>query len=133
MAITITAVRPLMVAGSRVAVGGTASVDDALALQLVQNGDATATFPTTPNAPDNYTVVQAGVHAWAGGAATTDSISVPGIKAGDIIECTLVDRASTETLVLAKHDVANGQIDLTLSANGTNATTKIAYKVSRPL
>lgn len=133
MAITITAVRPLMVAGSLIAVGGTASVDDALAQQLVFNGDATATIPTTPNAPGNYTVVQAGVHAWAGGTATTDSISVPGIKATDVIKAVLVDRASTETLVLAKHDVANGQIDLTLSANGTNVTTKIAYEVTRPL
>lgn len=77
------------------------------------------------------TVLQAGIHTWAGGAATTDSITVTGILATDVIVATLVARNATETLVLAAHDVANGQIDLTLSANGADGTTLISYVVFR--
>jgi hypothetical protein len=83
-----------------------------------------------PN-PGTFKVVAAGIHAWAGGAATTDSIAVAGLLATDIVLVTLSARASTETLVLAVNDAANDQIDLTLSANGTNATTKLSYAVLR--
>lgn len=75
--------------------------------------------------------VAAGIHDWAGGAATTDSIPVAGLLATDVVVCSLAARASTETLVLAVNDAANDQIDLTLSANGTNTTTKVAYVVMR--
>lgn len=77
-------------------------------------------------------VFATGTHSWAGGAATTDSIAVTGLLSTDLVLCTLTARASTETLVLAVNDHANDQIDLTLSANGTNTTTKIAYVVIRP-
>lgn len=83
-----------------------------------------------PN-PGTFKVVAAGIHDWAGGAATTGSIAVVGLVATDIVLCTLVARASTETLVMAVNDHANDQIDLTLSANGTNTTTKISYAVLR--
>lgn len=76
-------------------------------------------------------IVAAGIHTWAGGAATTDSIAVVGLEAGDVVLATLSARASTETLVLAVNDAANDQIDLTLSANGTDGTTKISYQVLR--
>ncbi len=76
-------------------------------------------------------VVAAGIHAWAGGAAATDSIAVAGLEATDIVQATLVARAAAETLVLAANDAGNDQIDLTLSANGTNGTTKVAYSVLR--
>lgn len=76
-------------------------------------------------------IIAAGIHTWAGGAATTDSISVTGLEATDVVLCTLTARAATETLVLAANDAANDQIDLTLSANGTNATTKVNYLVIR--
>jgi hypothetical protein len=82
---------------------------------------------------ETHKVVAAGIHDWAGGAATTDSISVVGLLATDIVSVTLVARAATETLVLAANDAANDQIDLTLSANGTNTTTKLAYSVMRAL
>lgn len=78
-----------------------------------------------------FKAVAAGIHTWAGGAATTDSIAVAGLLATDIVLCTLTARASTETLVLAVNDAANDQIDLTLSANGTNGTTKVNYAVLR--
>lgn len=76
-------------------------------------------------------VFATGIHEWAGGTATTDSIAVTGLLATDIVLCTLTARAATETLVLAVNDAANDQIDLTLSANGTNATTKVNYVVLR--
>lgn len=78
-----------------------------------------------------FKVYAAGIHSWAGGAATADSIAVAGLVATDIVLCTLIARASTETLVMAANDAGNDQIDLTLSANGTNTTTKIAYAVLR--
>jgi hypothetical protein len=76
-------------------------------------------------------VIAAGIHTWAGGAAVSDSISVPGLEATDIVLVTLTARASTETLVMAVNDAANDQIDLTLGANGTNGTTKLNYLVLR--
>ena len=76
-------------------------------------------------------VIAAGVHTWAGGAATTDSIAVVGLETTDVVICTLAARASTETLVLVANDGGNDQIDLTLSANGTNGTTKVSYLVLR--
>lgn len=78
-----------------------------------------------------FGIVAAGIHDWAGGAATTDSISVDGLLATDVVICSLNARAATETLALAVNDAANDQIDLTLSANGTDTTTKIAYLVLR--
>jgi len=78
-------------------------------------------------------VVASGIYTWAGGAATTASIAVVGLLVTDVVVCSLAARASTETLVLAANDGANDQIDLTLSANGTNGTTKIHYVVLRPV
>lgn len=78
------------------------------------------------------TIIATGIHTWAGGAATSDSIAVSGLEATDIIHVNLIARASTETLVLAANDAGNDQIDLTLSANGTNGTTKLSYTVIRP-
>lgn len=78
-----------------------------------------------------YQIVAAGIHEWAGGAATTDSISVSGLEATDIVLATLTARGAAETLEMAANDAANDQIDLTLSANGTNTTTKINYVVLR--
>lgn len=95
--------------------------------------EANALIECSVNSLPVYQVVAAGIHDWAGGAATTDSISVVGLVATDIVTATLVARASTETLVLVGNDAANDQIDLTLSANGTNTTTKISYSVLRAL
>lgn len=78
-----------------------------------------------------HRVIAAGIHPWAGGAAVTDSIAVVGLEATDIVLATLVARAAAETLVMAVNDAANDQIDLTLSANGTDTTTKVSYSVLR--
>ena len=83
--------------------------------------------------PSTHIVVAAGIHAWAGGAAATDSIAVVGLLATDVVQCTLVARAGAEVLEQAVNDAGNDQIDLTLSANGTNATTNVAYAVLRAI
>ena len=83
------------------------------------------------DAAATQSVVAAGVRTWAGGAATTDSVSVPGLLAGDVVTATLVARAGSETLVLTTADAVADTLTFLLSANGTNGTTKIAYQVSR--
>lgn len=77
-------------------------------------------------------IFAAGLHTWAGGAATTDSISVVGLLATDIVLVTLVLANSTQYLVKAVNDAANDQIDITLSANGANDTCQLSYLVLRP-
>ena len=96
-------------------------------LTVAADGQAKADTTVT------HKIVAAGIHDWAGGAATTDSISVPGLLATDIIQCSLVARPATETLVLSAYNATGPVIDLTLSANGTDVTTKIAYTVIRAL
>lgn len=81
---------------------------------------------------DPALIYAAGIHTWAGGAATTDSIAVTGLLATDIVLATLVLANSTQQLVKAVNDADNDQIDLTLSANGQNDTCKISYLVLRP-
>jgi len=80
---------------------------------------------------NSFKVIAAGIHVWAGGAATTDSISVPGLLPTDIVIATLVQRSGTQQLGVAVNDEANDQIDLTLSAAGANGGEKIAYAVLR--
>lgn len=85
--------------------------------------------------PEKPSLIGSGVHSWAGGAATTDSIDVSslpgGLLATDLVFVHLMAVASTETLSKALNDAGNDQIDITLSANGTNTTTKLAWAVYR--
>lgn len=76
-------------------------------------------------------VVAFGVHTWSG-SGTTNSISVAGLASGDVVITTLVARGASEELILSVNDHANDQIDLTLSANGTDAVTQVSYLVLRP-
>lgn len=80
---------------------------------------------------NSFRIVAAGIHTWAGGVATTDSIAVTGLLATDIVLTSLVLRSATQTLVSSVNDEGNDQIDLTLSANGANGGEKIAYAVIR--
>lgn len=137
--VNITLTAPLWIAGTRYAAASTVDVPEADAELYVSRGQATFTTPPTPRPGDHnvhyktHTVVAGGTHVWAGGDATTDSITVTGLAATDVVQATIVARASTETLVMAAKDVANGQIDLTLSANGTDDTTQVDYLVLRPV
>ena len=74
-------------------------------------------------------VIAHGIHPWAGGAATTDSIAVSGMLATDTVLAVLTAVAATETLVLATP--GSDAIALTLGAAGTDGTTKVAYAVLR--
>lgn len=114
-----------------VSTGANTEVVAGILLGFDADGDAYVDVGAAPVA-EPFTVLAAGIHAWAGGAATTDSIAVVGLAATDVVQATLVARAATETLVMAANDAGNDQIDLTLSAAGTDTTTKVAYCVLRP-
>lgn len=102
----------------------------AIALQACANAEDRIRVKYLPNG-NGFRVIAAGIHAWAGGVATTDSIAVVGLEATDIVIATLVLRSGTQQLSLSVNDAANDQIDLTLSANGANGGEKIAYAVLR--
>lgn len=97
---------------------------------LIKNG-LCDTLEVTEDPDDSFEIIAAGIHPWAGGSTTADSISVVGLLFTDIVITTLVQRASNEQLIVSVNDAANDQIDLLLSHNGTNTTTKIAYQVLR--
>lgn len=78
-----------------------------------------------------YYVYAAGIHTWAGGAATTDSITVASLLVTDVVTVTMHTQGASEVLVKAA--AAAGQINLTLSANGTDGTTKLNYVVHRAM
>lgn len=82
-------------------------------------------------AKQTHVIVAAGIHDWAGGVATTDSIAVDGLQDTDVVVCNLVARSGTQTLDLVANDHANDQIALTLSANGADGTCKVSYLVLR--
>lgn len=108
--------------------GGTPS--DALAA-LTNTGalDVTA-LDGAANTTLTKRVIQDGVHTWAGGAALTDTVAVVGIDATDIIHATTIADDGNAAVV---HAVAGVDLfTITLSENGANDTTKIAYTVIRP-
>lgn len=80
----------------------------------------------------SHRVVAAGVHAWAGGAAATDSIAVTGLEATDVVVVNIQARGSgNPTSVIGTNDAANDQIDLVMDQNGEDGVTKIGYAVLR--
>lgn len=104
-----------------------AHVPDAAAATAAALTDSTG---GTASQTLNRYVRQAGIHAWAGGAATADSITVAGIAATDIVLVNLVAQgASSPTSVIGVIDVGGGQIDLVLDLNGEDGVTKVAYLV----
>lgn len=76
-------------------------------------------------------IVAYGVHTWAGGAATTDSISVSGLEPDDVVAAFVSAQDGSEEVSTAVNDAANNQIDLTLDANGADGTTLVNYIVLR--
>jgi hypothetical protein len=107
----------------------TTGFTEALALEACTDEDDQIRVIYLPKA--GFKVIASGIHTWAGGAAAVDSIAVAGLEATDVVIATLTARAAAETLVMAANDGGNDQIDLTLSANGTNGTTKVTYLVLR--
>lgn len=77
----------------------------------------------------SHYIVAAGIHDWAGGAATTDAKIVAGALATDVVIATL--RAQGAAEVLVKAVTSANTITFTLSANGTDSTTKINWQILR--
>jgi hypothetical protein len=90
--------------------------------------------PTGFSNPAIAGIVAGGNHTWAGGAAATDSISVDGLDADDIVIVNIHTRGSgSPTSVIGVNDAANDQIDLVMDENGEDDVTKISYVVLRPV
>ncbi|HNY41630.1 MAG TPA: DUF2190 family protein [Bryobacteraceae bacterium] len=75
----------------------------------------------------SHYVFAAGIHTWAGGADTTDSISIDGLTAADVILVT----SATGPAVASAVKGTGETIDVTLASAGTNGTTKLNYGVLR--
>lgn len=82
--------------------------------------------------PRGLTVFACGVHVWAGGAATTDSIPVVGLLATDVVLVTLTKKSGTQYLLSAANNAAADTIDIILNAVGANTTNELSYAVLRP-
>lgn len=79
----------------------------------------------------SHYVVGSGIHTWNDGAATAGDIPIAGLLATDTVHVTLHSQASAE--LVTKAVAAAGQINVTLSANGTDTTTKLNYTALRAM
>lgn len=87
--------------------------------------------PAEPVPYSTHRVIAAGVHDWAGGAATQDTISIPGLADGDVVVATLVGTGTTEELKYVTTNTTTELINLFLTAQGVDGTTKVSYAVYR--
>ena len=76
-------------------------------------------------------VWRSGVYNWPD-TGTTNSVSVIGLLATDLVFAVLTERDATQTLVLVANDFANDEIDLTLSAAGSTDCV-VTWQVMRPI
>lgn len=75
----------------------------------------------------SHYVFAAGIHTWAGGADTTDSIAIEGLLATDVILVT----SGTGPAVVSAVKGSGAAIDVALATAGTDGTTKLNYGVLR--
>jgi hypothetical protein len=75
----------------------------------------------------SHYVFAAGIHTWAGGADTTDSIAVEGLLATDVLLVT----SGTGPAVVSAVKGSGATIDVTLATAGTDGTTKLNFGVLR--
>jgi hypothetical protein len=80
-----------------------------------------------PTMSASHYVCAAGIHTWAGGADTTDSIAIEGLLATDVILVT----SGTGPAVVSAVKGSGETIDVTLATAGTDGTTKLNYGVLR--
>lgn len=71
-----------------------------------------------------------GIHIWAGGADTTDSIPVVGLLTTDVAIVTLHTQTATEVVKTAQ--AASGQINVVTTNNAADTTTKLNWVAIRP-
>lgn len=92
--------------------------DDAVSLENLDSG-------ITPS----HVAVYAGEHTWTGGG-TSDTITVSGALASDIVQCT-IQSVPSEAAYLAGAAVTADTVTVTLSAANTSNDGVIAYTVFR--
>ena len=78
-----------------------------------------------------YEILACGLHTWAGGSATTDTLSISGIKSGDCAFAVLAQAGASETGVKAAIDAENSRVEFTLDSNGLNGSTLINWMIVR--
>jgi len=76
------------------------------------------------------TVLGSGIHVWAGGAAATDAIAVAGLLTTDVVLITLHTATATELIKSAA--AAANQINVVMTANAADTTTKLNWVALRP-
>lgn len=79
----------------------------------------------------SHYIFASGIYTWNDGAATEGDIPITGLLATDVVHVTLHSQAAAE--LVTKAVAAAGKIDVTLSANGTNTTTKLNYTALRAM
>lgn len=79
----------------------------------------------------SHYIVGGGIHTWNDGAATAGDIPIAGLLATDVVHVTLHSQTAAEEVVKAV--AAAGQINVTMSANAANATTKLNYSAIRAM
>ena len=79
----------------------------------------------------SHYILKAGIHTWNDGAATAGDIPITGLLSTDIVNVTLHSQTGAE--LVTKAVAAAGQINVTLSANGTDTTTKLNYSALRAM
>lgn len=77
----------------------------------------------------SHRVVYAGEHTWTGGGAS-DTITVSGALASDVVVCT-IQSVPSEAAYIASAAVTANTITVTLSAANTSNDGVIAYQVLR--
>ncbi|MBO5780878.1 MAG: DUF2190 family protein [Opitutales bacterium] len=78
-----------------------------------------------------YEILACGLHTWEGGASTTDSLTISGIKENDCAFAVLAQAGGSETKVKAEVNPENSEVVFTLDANGSNGSTLINWMVVR--
>lgn len=79
----------------------------------------------------SHYIVGAGIHTWNDGADTAGDIPISGLLATDVVHVTLHSQTAAEEVVKAV--AAAGQINVTMSANAANTTTKLNYSALRAM
>lgn len=78
-----------------------------------------------------YEILACGSHTWNGGAATTDTMALGGIKSGDAVFAVIAEAGGSATSVKGQINEDATAVTFTLNQNGANGSTVINWMVVR--